>query len=362
MSENMNFTFTLENRTGNNLALKTGSNSTGRWSSAPGAQINNNSAGKFKAMGRGGGCEGVAGSVAWSAFDGSVFTVNYEVPYTGANSGNFTAANSSDPGSPSTTFDFGFASYSQKKYSLPKTPTSFPTSGDAVVLYGLIELKPQPSAALGDSASVDARLSAMVRPSAGQARRSEIDLETFLGEYPIGNKYTPADIRRFFGSNNSVTMKEILEQDAVAADDRVNAALSLGFLSPAASLEAAICCANFTSFTFKKDAELSKLGQMFVEMLAAAEAGEDVPGFANTYQAIREAHAVQSVRRTSRLPTPMEAACETLLAPVDVAAEDAALRAFGCSLATAQGDEQKRSEIAKWQLDYLKQLADVGAC
>jgi hypothetical protein len=80
MAENINITCNIKNETGNQLTVNDSGLSWGKWQNTP-QSIDNNSSNYFKASGRKDSASGTTGYVTFEAFDGTLFTVNFDIKW-----------------------------------------------------------------------------------------------------------------------------------------------------------------------------------------------------------------------------------------------------------------------------------------
>lgn len=78
MAENINITCNVKNETGNQLSVTDKDLSWGKWQNSP-SQISSDTVGSWKASGRKDSPSGTEGYVTYTAFDGTTFTINFEI-------------------------------------------------------------------------------------------------------------------------------------------------------------------------------------------------------------------------------------------------------------------------------------------
>lgn len=121
MSEYMQFHSSVSNTTGKPLSKTSETLDHGKWMTSPPSQIPNGGSATFSAQGTEESLRGTEGNVVYQAFDGTQFTVNWTIPYSGANSGGLTC-NDNGSGACSTTF------------VTTASPAAFPVKGDSITV------------------------------------------------------------------------------------------------------------------------------------------------------------------------------------------------------------------------------------
>ena len=88
MSENMQCKVYVNNTTGGTLSCSNNGLQWGKWDTTPPVQILNNTTGYFMAEGAKGSATGTQGSATYTFGDNATtFTISWDIPYSGANSG-----------------------------------------------------------------------------------------------------------------------------------------------------------------------------------------------------------------------------------------------------------------------------------
>jgi len=125
MSEKMQCIIAIQNTSGGTLSCTYSGLSYGKWVTSPPGQIPDGTSAAFWAAGRSGSWTGTTGSVSYSFADNATsFTISFDVPFIGDNSGSLTMAGSGMSNYTVVQTDHGFVK-----------PASFPRSGDIVKVY-----------------------------------------------------------------------------------------------------------------------------------------------------------------------------------------------------------------------------------
>lgn len=134
MSENQNVTCYIKNTSGQPLTFASQNLEWGKFRTSPPSQIEDGQIGSFKASGAKATAAGTEGTVTYRAAVDAIFSISFNIPYSGSNEGTFTCTGANC----STDFIF-----TQTDHTYSGDPVQFPTTGSSPTVYYLITKRDQ---------------------------------------------------------------------------------------------------------------------------------------------------------------------------------------------------------------------------
>jgi Aegerolysin len=336
MSENMQCHMNVQNATGGTLNLTNSNLDWGKWADNPPTQIGNGSAATFEAQGRKGSATGTQGQVTYTFPDNQTsFTINFDIPYSGANSGSLTM---NGP---------GMSNYSaQETDSTYKNVVSFPSGGSSVTTYFAI-------GSVSGALKSPFDFAGAIRKRVGKPAQATpaIDIVQAGRAADCGEVSGPEMIKLFKGQNEATAL-DVLASAGISAGDRVSFATGQSLIPESLCYPSALDFAEHVVDVLKSDKIAYQLAQDTIAALRKAGSGDSPP----LNKLLDELEDVKGVMLSQRLVAPLLPqvnAIESILACAYLGLDAALLAAGSCARDTAT-DEIGYETIANWQLQYLQ--------
>jgi hypothetical protein len=336
MSENMQCNIYIKNQTGGTISCTNSSIPWGKWTTTPPIQITNNSVGYMCAKGAKGSATGTEGSATYTFSDNATsFTVNFDIPYSGHNSGGGTLGGS------------GMSQYTAMETdSTYTTQVSFPSGGDAPSVYFLLGLA-SASVAVSDEKHFDPARKIAFASSAGPVL-SSLNIADVAREADCG-EISSEELVIIFQGKTDATVLQMLAADRVAPADRVRFVSDRNLIDSARSFKFAVDFAAYVVDVLKSDPEAFNAAEDAITALRRTSQVELLP-IANRLEAAK--YALLGLRHSQGKDAEITA-IEAILACMYMAPGAALLQAGTCARITAR-DNQGYEAIARWQLEYLQ--------
>ncbi|MEZ2219729.1 hypothetical protein [Rhizobium sp. RCC_161_2] len=339
MSENMQCHMNVKNTTSGILTLNSNNLSWGKWGNNPPTQIASGQTATFYAEGAKGSATGTQGSVVYYFSDNQTYlTINFDIPYTGANSGGL---NMSGPG--------------MSNYSAQETDdgyvnvVSFPSSGSSVTAYFAIGL------ATSNAAVVEVDFSASIERRLNAKKAVElpwIDIVTAARSISCGAIPGP-ELVKIFNGKTKATALDVL----TAAPANVNKADVVRFVGLAnivpsqTAFLVAVDFANDVVDVLKPNAEAYGVAVETIEELKKYPGGSSKI-LTRLVDELERFKVLMLNGRASSVDGTKVAAIEAILACVYMNTGAALVQAASCGQLAVAGTAREKT-IVKWQFDYL---------
>ena len=339
MSENMQCHMNVKNTSGGILTLNSNSLSWGKWGANPPTQIASGQTVNFYAEGAKGSATGTQGSVVYYFSDNQTYlTINFDIPYTGANSGGL---NMSGPG--------------MSNYSAQETDdgyvnvVSFPSSGSSVTTYFAIGL------ATSNAKVVEVDFSAAVKRRLKVREAVElpsIDIATAARSISCGAIPGP-ELVKIFNGKTMATALEVLT-GAPANVNKADVVRFVGFANIVPSQTAFLVAVDFANDVvdvLKPKPEAYALAVEIIEELRKyPSSGSKV--LTKLVDDLERIKVLMLNGRASSADATKIAAIEAVVACVYMNTGAALVQAASCGQLAVAGTAKEKT-IVKWQFDYL---------
>jgi len=336
MSENMQCHMNVKNTSGGTLTLNSSNLDWGKWGQNPPTQIANGAIGSFYAEGAKGTATGTQGSVIYYFSDNQTYlTINFDIPYTGANSGGLTLAGPGMSNYTAQETDDGYVNV-----------VSFPSSGDSVTTYFAIGQATQGAAVktFDFAASVRRRLSQPKGPV------PSVDIVEAARRIGCGILSGPDLIKLYDGKTEATALEVLTKAPAnLEKSDIIRFAAFAGTVPVQTAFTAAVDFANHVVHTLKPTPDAYGLALEIIEDLKTQSGGSGLT------QLVDQLEGIKMLMLSSRTPLPNEsqiAAIEAILACVYLDTGGALAQAASCAQVAVAGTPEEKT-IVKWQYDYL---------
>lgn len=345
MSENMQCNMNVRNNLTGILTLARADLPWGKWNGNPPSNIAAGATVSFGAQGAKGSATGTSGLVTYTMPDNlTTFTINFDIPYSGSNSGTLTVN-----GGGASTY-----TVAETDDSYSGTNVSFPTSGSAPTVYYVIGSSAQ---WLEQSPGALTRaLIAKVQAASSTVPVPLIDIATVARASDCGE--VSADLLvSLFNGKTSASCVDILNADPISVSDRVSFVSNRGLISPKNEFKAAVdFMEHAASAALASDKILCDLAMATIKALRAlGQAVVPPPDIDTLANEMEDAKALMLAQRNARPLLTQVAALDGILACVYMAPGAALAQAGSCARDTAS-DTPRRDAIAAWQLAYLLEL------
>ncbi|MEO8388749.1 aegerolysin family protein [Polaromonas sp.] len=333
----------IKNTTGGTLTCSATNLPWGKWNGSPPTQITNGQTVSFGAQGAKGSATGTSGSVTYMFADNQTsFTINWDIPYSGSNSGTMTV---NGPGSSNYT--------AQEMDSTYQNVVSFPTSGSAVtVYYGIgAAVQSQNSKKSSITESVAAKIKALTKNIPVPA----MDIASVARAADCGEVSGPELVVMFKGKTTA-TCKDILNVSSLSAGDRVRFVSNRGLISPLNEFTEAVEFAAYVIAVLKPEKLVYELAEATIQALRDMIKGAPPPDLEKMANAIEDAKALMLAQRDHKTLLPQVAALDGILACIYMSSGAALAQAGSCARDTA-ADVGAGEKIEKWQLARLLELS-----
>jgi hypothetical protein len=336
MSENMKCYMNVKNTAGGTLTLTNSSLPWGKWSTNPPTQIKTGTTAFFMAQGAKGSATGTQGSVSYMFSDNATsFTVSFDIPYSGANSGGLTLAGP------------GMSNYTaQETDSGYVNVVTFPSGGSAPTVYFGIGLPADLRAASGNIAKA---VIAKVKALSEKVSEPTMDIAAVARAADCG-EVSGAELIKMFNGKTSATARDIWAAGNIPPGDRVWFSSDRGLISTRNSFTAAVDFADNVIGVLKVDKVAYDLAVATIAALRKIGKGgtdQELDKLAN------ELEDVKSVILAQRNRAPLLAqiqAIEAILACIYMEAGAALLQAGSCARKAVPAG------TGEWQLKHLQAM------
>jgi len=335
MSTKRQCTINIKNLTGGTMSRTGGSMDWGNWTTTPPIQITTGTVGNMWAQGTGAYATGTQGSVIYTLPDnGTTFTVTFDVPFTGTNSGGGTLGGTSP------------SQYTAKETdSTYTTQTSFPGGGDAPTVYFLVGV---PAVAVSETGfSIDLKSKVEGATEAEQLLTS-INLADVARAARCG-VVSSDDLVIAFKGNMVATVEDILGATNIAPSSIVEFVSGRNLIGAQLSFTAAVDFAASYAIVLEDNPEVSKIAAQAIALLRSLNS----QGLEAITNELEQAKYSLLAPREGPSVVPKIAAIEAILACIYMDPGAALLQSGSCARQVA-ADENSFETISKWQLDYLR--------
>ena len=343
MSENMQCNMNIKNTSGGTLSCSATNLQWGKWNGSPPTQITNGSTEAFGAQGVKGSATGTSGSVTYTFADNQTsFTINWDIPYSGSNSGTMPL---NGPGASNYT--------AQEMDSTYTNVVSFPTSGSAVTVYYGIG-----SATSDDkrgTASITAAVAAKIKALTKNVPVPAMDIASVARAADCG-EISGAELVTMFKGKTAATCKDILDATNLSAGDRVRFVSNRGLISSLNEFTQAVEFAAYVTDVLKPEKIVYDLAQATITALRDMMKGAPPPDVEKMANDLEDTKALMLAQRDHAPLLAQIAAIDAILACVYMSPGAALAQAGSCARDTAP-DPFAGEKIAEWQLGRLLEMS-----